>query len=97
MGYFVASGMTRVRNRAARQAHRGLLVLLGVALIAALAAPGLAISRVTAQDGASGDAPMFRGNPARTASFPVPGRTWASQSSGTGPSRPAALSRPLQR
>jgi len=97
MGYFVASGMTRVRNRAARQAHRGLLVLLGVALIAALAAPGLAISRVTAQDGASGDAPMFRGNPARTGELPGPGpdlgepivRHWAFETGGSIAASPA--------
>ncbi len=73
MGYFVASGMTRIRNRAARRVHRGLLLLLGIVLIVSLVTPGMAGSRVTAQDSGSSDAAMFRGNPARTGELPGPG------------------------
>jgi len=58
------------QNPRARRLPR-LAILLALFLSTVL--PGLAIAHVTAQDDASADAPMFRGNPARTGELPGPG------------------------
>jgi hypothetical protein len=55
--------------RARRLPH----IAIAAVLLLSLVLPGLAIGHVTAQDEASNDAPMFRGNPARTGELPGPG------------------------